>query len=67
MSAALICGVLEIGARGTDDLGNDNALRTIDDEGAGFGHEWQFAHENLGFLDFASSFGLEAKGDLELA
>src|SRR5207237_7972019 len=43
----------EVDARGTDQLGDDHALRAVDDEGAFLGHDREVAHEDLGFLDLA--------------
>jgi hypothetical protein len=57
MNAGFIGGVLEISARRTDDLRNDDPFRAIDDEGAGIGHHRDIAHEDLiVFLDFAGLF-----------
>ena len=40
-------------AGGTCDLRNDNALRTVDNEGAVVGHEREIAHEDLAVDNFA--------------
>ncbi len=40
-----------INAGGTYELGYDNSLRTIDDEGAGICHERKVAHEDLMLID----------------
>jgi hypothetical protein len=59
---------LEISARRTDDLRNDDPFGAIDDESAGIGHHRDIAHENLiVFLDFAGLFIPKAKGNLKLA
>ncbi len=66
VGAALVEGVLEIGARGTDDLGDDDSLRAIDDEGARLGHERKLAHEDLGVFHLAV-LEEQAKHDFDLA
>ena len=38
---------------GADDLGDDDALCAVDDEGAAVGHEREIAHEDLLLLDLA--------------
>ena len=43
----------EIHTRATNQLGNNNALGTIDDEGAARGHEREITHEYVLFLDLA--------------
>ncbi len=43
----------EIDAWGADELGDDDALRAVDDERAARGHEREIAHEHVLFLDLA--------------
>ena len=43
----LVRGLVEVHAGGADDLGDDDALRAVDDEGAAGGHEREVAHEYL--------------------
>ena len=50
--ARLIDGFGIIYARRANQLGYDNALRAVDDEGAVLGHQREIAHEHFGFLDF---------------
>ena len=38
----------------THQLGDDDTLGTIDDEGAGIGHQGEISHVDVGFLDLAS-------------
>ena len=52
MRARLIDGFGKIYARRANQLGYDNALRAVDDEGAVLGHQREIAHEHFGFLDF---------------
>ena len=59
--------IREIGARGTNDLGDDDALGAVDDERSGIGHQGDVAHENLGFFDFAGLGGTKTEGSLQLA
>ena len=40
-------------SRGTDDLGNNDALRAVDDERTRFGHQREIAHENFVFFDLS--------------
>ena len=44
----------------TDQLGNDDALGAVDDEGAGVGHQGKVAHVDIRFLDFAGDLVDEA-------
>ena len=41
----------EVNAGGTDNLGDDDAFRTVDDKGAALGHDREIAHEDFLFLD----------------
>ena len=61
--AGHVVGHTEIDARGTDKLGDDDALRAVDDEGAGIGHEREVAHIDFAFLDFAGLFVIQTGGD----
>ena len=38
---------------GTHQLGDDDALGTVDDEGTGIGHQRKISHVDVGFLDLA--------------
>ncbi len=42
-----------IDARRTDELGDDDALRTVDDKSAAIGHQGKVSHEDILFLDLA--------------
>jgi hypothetical protein len=55
--------LLKAEARGTMELGNDDALGTVDDEGAALGHHRDFAH--VDFLVFNELFLAEAEFDVE--
>ena len=46
----------QVGTRGADELRDDDALRTVDDEGALFGHEREVAHEDALLADLARLF-----------
>ena len=50
---------------GADDLGYDDALRTVDDEGAVVGHKREIAHEDRGLLDLAGGLVGQADRDSE--
>ncbi|MNS88837.1 hypothetical protein D3C72_1228280 [compost metagenome] len=56
---------LEVDTRRTHDLGDDDALGTVDDEGAVLGHDRQLADEDLLLLDFAGLLGDETDGNAE--
>ena len=43
----------EVHARGANELGDDDALCAVDDEGTAVRHEREVAHEHVLFLDFA--------------
>jgi len=47
----LVGGLVVIHAGGTHDLGDDDALRAVDDEGAARRHDGEIAHEDLLLLD----------------
>ena len=49
----LVRGALEVGARGTHQLGHHDTLGAVDDEGALVGHQREVAHEHGLLLDFA--------------
>ena len=49
----------------TNDLGNDNALCTVDHKGSRLGHEREIAHEDVGLLDLARLLVGQADVDLE--
>ena len=61
----LVGGLVKVNAGGTDDLGNNNALGTVDDEGAAVGHEREVAHEDLLFLDLLRLLIAQTNPDLE--
>ena len=50
----------------THQLGNDDTLGTIDDEGTGIGHQGEISHVDVGFLDLAGDLvdepGAHAQG-----
>ena len=48
-----VAGDAVVNTRGTHQLGNDNALRTVDDEGAAGGHDREISHEDILLLDLA--------------
>ena len=52
-------------ARGADQLGYDDALAAVDDEGAVLGHEREIAHEHLGLLHLAGLVVGQTHRDLE--
>ena len=58
----LLLGVLRrhhVGARGADELGDDDALGAVDDEGAAVGHPREVAHEDGLLADLAGLLVLE--------
>ena len=57
------CGVVD--ARRANELGDDDTLGAVDDEGAAIGHEREVAHEDLLLLDLAGLFVDEAHLDEE--
>ena len=61
----LIHGIAEVHAGAADDLGDDDALCTIDDERAAVGHEREIAHEDLLILDLAGLLVEQAHADLD--
>ena len=52
-----------INAGRTDKLGNNNALRTVDDEGAAVSHEREVAHIDLALLDLACLLVVKSCGN----
>ena len=54
-----------IDARGTDDLGDDDTLRAVDDKGAAVGHELEIAHEDLLLLDLFGLLVPQTDADLQ--
>ncbi len=50
---------------GPDDLGDDDALRAVDDEGAAVGHHGEVAHEDLLLLDFVRLGVAQTDPDLD--
>ncbi len=61
----LVGGLVEVDAGGADDLGDDDALRAVDDEGAARGHDREVAHEDLLLLHLAGLLVIEMHLDLE--
>ena len=51
--AGLVGGALKVGARRADQLGDDDTLGAVDDEGALLGHQREVTHEHGLLLDFA--------------
>ena len=54
-----------VNAGGTNELGDDHALSTVDDEGTGVGHQREIAHEYLLLLDLAGLLVVEAHTHLQ--
>ena len=52
-------------AGGTDDLGDDDPLSAVDDEGAGIGHDGEISHEDLLLLDLLGLLVAQAHPDLD--
>lgn len=50
---------------GADDLGDDDALGAVDDEGAGLGHQGEVAHEDLLLLDLLGLLVAQAHPHLD--
>ena len=65
-TAVFILLIFEINAGGPHDLVNDHPLGAIDDEGAPFGHQGQFADEDFLLLDFAGFLIDQATGHIHL-
>ena len=61
----LVNGAVVIDAGRTDDLGDDNSFRTVDDEGTLFGHEREVAHEDGGLFYFTGELVGETDVHLE--
>ena len=61
----LVGGALEVDARAADQLGDDDALGAVDDEGALGGHEREVAHEDRLALDLTGVVVGELRGDVE--
>ncbi len=64
---SLVGGLVEVDARGTDQLGDDDALGAVDDEDAVLGHHREVAEEDLLLLDLAGAPVHEPGGDEERA
>ena len=58
-----VAGVVDAG--GTHDLGDDDALCAVDDEGAALGHQGEVAHEDLLLLDLLGLLVAQAHPDLQ--
>ncbi len=61
----LIGGLVEIHAGRTHDLGDDDALRAVDDEGAARGHDREISHEDLLLLDLLGLLVAQTDAHLE--
>ncbi len=61
----LVGGALEVDARRADQLGDDDALGAVDDEGAAVGHEREVAHEDRLALDLTGVVVGELRRDVE--
>ena len=61
----LVGGALEVDARRPDQLGDDDALGAVDDEGAAVGHEREVAHEDRLALDLTGVVVGELRRDVE--
>ena len=61
----LVIFAAEVNAGRTDELGDDRALRAVDDEGRGVGHLREIAHEDLLLLDLTRFLVSQAHTDLE--
>jgi hypothetical protein len=61
----LVGGALEVDARAADQLGDDDALGAVDDEGALRRHEREVAHEDRLALDLTGVVVGELGGDVE--
>ena len=61
----LVRGLVKIDAGGTDDLGDDDPLGAVDDEGAALGHQGEVAHEDLLLLDLLGLLVAQTNTDLE--
>ncbi len=61
----LVGGLVEIHAGRADDLGDDDALGAVDDEGAAVGHDGEVAHEDLLLLDLLGLLVAQAHTDLQ--
>ena len=59
----LVRRALEVDARAADELGDDDALGAVDDEGAALGHEREVAHEDRLALDLTGGVVHELGGD----
>ena len=61
----LLGGALEVHARRAHELGHDDALGAVDDEGALIGHEREVAHEDRLRLDLTGGEVLEVRHHVE--
>ena len=60
-------GLHQVRARGTDELGDDDALGAVDDERAALGHPREVAHEDRLLADLAGLVVDEGDGDRQRA
>ena len=63
--ASFIVSDVKIDAGRADQLADDHALGTVNDESAMVGHEGKVAHKNVGFLDFTGLLILQANKHLQ--
>ena len=61
----LVRGLIKIHAGGTDNLGNNHAFRSVDDEGPAGGHQGKISHEDFLLLDLLRLLVSQADTDLE--
>ena len=65
MAAFLVHTVVEVDTWRTHQLGNDNPLRPVDNEGPHFGHDWEVPEEDFLFFDFTCLFVEQAQGYID--
>ena len=65
MLIGLVHLVAVVHARAADDLGNNDTLCAVDDEGAAIGHHREIAHEDFLFLDFVGLGVAQAHPNLD--
>ena len=65
MLVSLVYLVAKVNAGASDDLGDNDTLCAVDDEGAAVGHEREIAHENLLLLDLVGLFVVQTHANLD--
>ena len=65
MLVSLVYLVAEVNAGASDDLGDNDTLCAVDDEGAAVGHEREIAHEDLLLLDLVRLLVVQAHANLD--